>query len=67
MNIFIFHKKGNDADKKYKKVRNSLVNTQFTRRKVIKEFEYVCPGYYHQRYGKNQTEIIFFYIFNHII
>ena len=66
MNIFIFHKKGNDADKKYKKVRNSLVNTQFTRRKIIKEFEYVCSGYYHQRYGKNQTEIIFFYIFNHI-
>ena len=37
MNIFIFHKKGNDADKKYKKVRNSLVNTQFTRRKIIED------------------------------
>ena len=38
MNIFIFHKKRNDADKKYKKIRNSLVNTQFTRREIIKKF-----------------------------
>ena len=38
MNIFIFHKKRNDADKKYKKIWNSLVNTQFTRREIIKKF-----------------------------
>ena len=60
MNISIFHKKRNDADKKYKKIRNSLVNTQFTRRKVIKEFELLKLEKETNNNTHTQIEIVLF-------